>query len=110
MIQRKLEELKRRAEELDKKSAEFTKDCEDLAKKLTDRLSKRRRKYQISVDVCIMFDMSMYEFDVYINNRYYVTSYPIGFDEDLDEDQILKECDQVYEDVVKDEQERRKRQ
>lgn len=96
-MQHKLDELKTKAHELDKLCLEFTKECKSLAKELTDRLRKRRRKFCISVEVDTSDDLSMYEFDVYIDNVYYVMSYPIDFDEELNEDEILKECDKFYD-------------
>ena len=99
MMQEKLDSLKSRAYDLDQIITEFTDECREVAKDLTDRLSKRRRKYQISVEVEIKADPSSYELDVFINDRFYATSYPIDFDEDLDEEQILKECDRLYDEI-----------
>lgn len=98
-MQEKLDSLKSRAYDLDQIIAEFTAECKLIAKELTDRLSKRRRKYQITVEVEIKADPSSYELDVFINDRFYATSYPIDFDEDLDEEQILKECDRLYDEI-----------
>lgn len=99
MIQERLDYLKNRSHELDAQIAEFTAECKLIAKELTDRLSKRRRKYQITVKLDIKFDLIKYDFDVFINDRFYVTSYPIDFDEDFDEEQILKECDRLYDEI-----------
>ena len=99
MIQERLDYLKNRSHELDTQIAEFTSECKSLAKELTDRLSKRRKKYRISVKLDIKFDLIRYDFDVYIDDRFYATSYPIDFDEDLDEEQILKECDRLYDEI-----------
>ena len=99
MMQDRLDDLKNRAHELDAQIAEFTAECKLIAKELTDRSSKRRKKYQITVEVEIKADPSSYELDVFINDQFYATSYPIDFDEDLDEEQILKECDRLYDEI-----------
>lgn len=99
MIQERLDYLKNRSHELDQIITEFTDECREVAKDLTDRLSKRRKKYRISVKLDIKFDLIRYDFDVFIDDRFYVTSYPIDFDEDLDEEQILKECDRLYDEI-----------
>ena len=99
MMQERLDNLKNRAHELDAQIADFTAECKLIAKELTDRLSKRRKKYRISVKLDIKFDLIRYDFDVFIDDRFYVTSYPIDFDEDLDEEQILKECDRLYDEI-----------
>lgn len=95
-MQRKLNELKSKAYELDKRILEFTNECELLAKELTNHLRKRRRKFDISVEVGTSNDLSMYEFDVYVNNKYYAMSHSIDFDEEINEDEILKKCDAAY--------------
>lgn len=99
MMQEKLDSLKFRAHELDAQIADFTAECKLIAKELTDRLSKRRKKYRISVKLDIKFDLIRYDFDVFIDDRFYATSYSIDFDEDLDEEQILKECDRLYDEI-----------
>ena len=99
MIQERLDYLKNRSHELDAQIADFTAECNLIAKDLTDRLSKRRKKYRISVKLDIKFDLIRYDFDVFIDDRFYATSYPIDFDEDLDEEQILKECDRLYDEI-----------
>lgn len=99
MMQEKLDSLKSRAYDIDQIITEFTDECREVAKDLTDRLSKRRKKYRISVKLDIKFDLIRYDFDVFIDDRFYVTSYPIDFDEDLDEEQILKECDRLYDEI-----------
>ena len=98
-MQEKLDSLKSRAHDLDQIITEFTNQCREVAKDLTDRLSKRRKKYRISVKLDIKFDLIRYDFDVFIDDRFYVTSYPIDFYEDLDEEQILKECDRLYDEI-----------
>ena len=98
-MQERLDDLKNRAHELDAQIANFTAECKQIAKELTDRLSRRRKKYRISVKLDIKFDLIKYELDVFINDRFYATSYPIDFDEDLDEEQILKECDRLYDEI-----------
>ena len=98
-MQERLDNLKNRAHELDAQIADFTAECKLIAKELTDRLSRRRKKYRISVKLDIKFDLIRYDFDVFIDDRFYVASYPIDFDEDLDEEQILKECDRLYDEI-----------
>ena len=70
MMQEKLDSLKSRAYDLDAQIADFTAECKLIAKELTDRLSKRRKKYQITVEVEIKADPSSYELDVFINDRF----------------------------------------
>lgn len=98
-MQEKLDLLKSRAQDLDQIITEFTDECREIAKDLTDRLSKRRKKYRISVKLDIKSDLIRYEFDIFINDRFYVTSYPIDFDKDFDVDWILKECDKIFEEI-----------
>lgn len=96
MIQERLDALKNRAHELDKMILGFVSECESIAKELTNRLSKRRKRYRLSVKVDQRVDLHRYEFDIYINERYFVLSYPVDFDEDFDDEEILKECDRFY--------------
>lgn len=98
-MQEKLDSLKSRAYDLDQIITEFTDECREIAKDLTDRLSKRRKKYRISVKLDIKSDLIRYEFDIFVNDRFYVTSYPIDFDEDFDVEWILKECDKIFEEI-----------
>ena len=101
MMQERLDLLKSRAYDPDQIITEFTDECREIAKSLTDQLSRRRKKYRISVKLDIKSDVIRYEFDVFINDRFYVTSYLIDFDEDLDEEQILKECDRLYDEIYR---------
>lgn len=102
MMQEKLDDLKNRAHELDAQIADFTAECKLIAKELTDRLSKRRKKYDITVEIVEMFDFARYQIDFFISAKdsdsiYYV--FTIDLDGDLDEEQILKECDRLYDEI-----------
>lgn len=101
-LEQKFSDLSKLAKSLDDQALDFSKQVKQFAEDLKKNLNSRRKKYEIEVEIEEMFDFSRYQIDFFISTKdsdsiYYV--FTIDFDEDLDEEQILKECDRLYDEI-----------
>lgn len=101
-LEQKFSDLSKLAKSLDDQALDFSKQVKQFAEDLKKKLNSRRKKYDIAVEIVEMFDFSRYQIDFFISTKdsdsiYYV--FTIDLDEDLDEEQILKECDRLYDEI-----------
>lgn len=103
-LEQKFSDLSKLAKSLDDRALDFSKRVKQFAEDLKKKLNSRRKKYEIEVEIEEMFDFSRYQIDVFISAKdddsiYYACT--IDLDEDLNEEQILKECDQLCDKIYK---------
>ena len=101
-LEQKFSDLSKLAKSLDDQALDFSKQMKDLAKDLKKKLNSRRKKYDIEVEIEEMFDFSRYQIDFFISTKdsdslYY--AFTLDLYENLDEEQILKECDRLYDEI-----------
>lgn len=103
-LEQRFSKLSKLAKSLDDQAMNFSEKTKKFAKDLEKKLNSRRKKYVIEVKIEEMFDFSRYQIDFFIyakddDSTYYVCT--IDLDEDLNEEQILKECDQLCDKIYK---------
>ena len=103
-LEQRFSKLSKLAKSLDDQAMNFSEKTKKFAKDLEKKLNSRRKKYVIEVKIEEMFDFSRYQIDFFISAKdddsiYYVCT--IDLDEDLNEEQILKECDRLCDEIYK---------
>ena len=103
-LEQQFSKLSKLAKSLDDQVLNFSEKTKKFAKDLEKKLNSRRKKYVIEVKIEEMFDFSRYQIDFFISAKdddsiYYVCT--IDLDEDLNEEQILKECDRLCDEIYK---------
>lgn len=103
-LEQQFSKLSKLAKSLDDQALNFSEKTKKFAKDLEKKLNSRRKKYVIEVKIEEMFDFSRYQIDFFISAKdddsiYYVCT--IDLDEDLNEEQILKECDRLCDEIYK---------
>lgn len=101
-LEQRFSKLSKLAKSLDDQAMNFSEKTKKFAKDLEKKLNSRRKKYAIEVKIEEMFDFSRYQIDFFIyakddDSTYYVCT--IDLEEDLNEEQILKECDRLYDEI-----------
>lgn len=101
-LEQRFSKLSKLAKSLDDQAMNFSEKTKKFAKDLEKKLNSRRKKYVIEVKIEEMFDFSRYQIDFFISAKdddsiYYVCTIDLG--EDLSEEQILKECDRLYDEI-----------